>query len=472
MVKKVGILFLCFLLLFTGCRPKVDPPVLEKGEVEQTKEDLSKHDMEKSQKSLNEEVAEILNAKHVFDPGENHGKDALSSYYKRTALSQGEELLYDEIYQAVLDYQPKLTLTKQIPVSQLQKIMNIIILDTPELFHMENKYSYSFGLDEKVEKIHFHYLISEDEYKQKKEYFLNDNNDTISGIRKSNSYESLIKAIGQAGNILYSSNNKREKKEPDDPEDVNTAYSMLCKVKGEGNSFGITKYLVYLLREGGVEAFLKVGILSFENPLMDYGYDFQTYRKFKRDEMYKEYSVGNEHFIELDLKGLHAYLCVKLTEKDYFNYDPFVSRAMSGHLIRKGEKDGSPFPTFEQDFLGICSDYRMAQTRSFFINEKLLGITPLCSSDNFMESKRAGVFLPVIPKQKMVAVLGRVVDDFYRKGMIYYQFSDYETYENFIERFDSAIDFYNKSSNNAIKSYQTYYDPYLLLFVAYDLTAY
>ena len=79
---------------------------------------------------------------------------------------------YNEIYEAALTFQSEVVLSKKISPAALMQIMNIIYLDTPELFMLETIYEYDTESNGNVHKVYLKYNMTPEDYAAMNEVYM------------------------------------------------------------------------------------------------------------------------------------------------------------------------------------------------------------------------------------------------------------------------------------------------------------
>ena len=149
-IKRIIALACSALILVTslaGCKND-QTTINPNGEIE-VSEEIDTSDV------VSEQEMPVYDYKNLPASNELSGKEIETSYYARE-LSDRNKGCYDEIYNAALTFQTEVVLSSSHVVSpeSLKKIMNIIYLDTPELYMLETEYSYDLDSSGNVSKIY------------------------------------------------------------------------------------------------------------------------------------------------------------------------------------------------------------------------------------------------------------------------------------------------------------------------------
>lgn len=504
-MNKKTILFstiiLSLVLLFTGCKKEENQSTLISGEVEVSEEDLKKEAESKDKAEINAgeqydfrnlPVPEPINPAAIIDSstsfvGEynsaasNSDEDdepipvtTIYSYYARK-LSQRSQLAYREILVAALNGQENVAITKPVSKNELEKIMNIIFLDTPEAFMLEHEYEYTIDSTEKVSSVNLFYCMSPTSLRDKYNNYIKGVVDLAEGVKKSeNTVEgisSLMKKLGfslkfelsdsigerdyTALGVLPSSKSLES----------NTLYFLKGSLPiAKQNYIASSKTYVAILREAGVDACVKVGtLLNPKHYLKNDNYHVEKPIEF--ENMITESRSNGVTHVKCNFNSLYSWVAVKVN-KQWYNIDPyffdFFNIKLDTSLLDKLTESGPMF---------LVDDYLMSQSRIFYINDLLLGRSEPSTGRTFQPLYREGKYVPVQDANKLTDLMDYMVEKMSESNTkgLYYQFGSRENFSDFVKRFDERVSLFNRQYKNPIRSYKLYSNEELLIVAVHEI---
>lgn len=169
-------------------------------------------------------------------------------YYDR--LEENLKKSYEEIYTGLKKHQNKITLSKKISNSELEKIMYIILFDCPELFHIQQTYSFE---NNNSTILYPEYSMSISEYLKNKEAINEIAKNIINMVEGKTEYE---KSIAIHDFILKNTYYK------ENIENCDNIYGTL--INNAANCKGYSVTYTYLLRKAGIVSAEVLGEVNTE----------------------------------------------------------------------------------------------------------------------------------------------------------------------------------------------------------------
>lgn len=440
-MKYLKIICSCLImssLLLTGCGNNSNQgpsKVQEFGDIDNSELDSSS----KNSEDTNSENTNLpyYDATNLVEAKAYSTDDKLqekSSYYKEQ-LTARQKRAFDAIYNAASNMTGNIEFESSqfVTPSELKNIMNIIFLDCPEIFYLNNNYSYVVNSEGYATSVSLDFgktaeqiaTIKSSLAQQKPGYLEN---------RKNNDYETIQKLLKDIDLSRYESVSI----------DANGNYNFsVCDPFDEltmgKNSIGASKLFCYWLRQLGIDSTVVVGEIV-SNDLQD-TYELTTdYLKYCN-----EYQVSdNEYKVEFNYSYYWLWNVVKIDD-NWYNLDIMYSLLLN-------QKDKA----ISKTCLWFVPDRTMSQSRLFYMNEEILGISPSCTDINFEQSYREGNYiLPHTETQMVLRIKQELASiDQENKESVYFQFEDEDSFNYFLDNFDDQVDYYNNTYGNAIGLYE------------------
>ena len=369
-------------------------------------------------------------------------KEDYNSFYAEQ-LTTNMKITYDEIYNAAKEFLAETVLSKPVSPENLQKIMNIIYLDTPELFMLETDYSYDTDANGNVSKIYLKYIIEPEYREQIMKQAVSDSSRIVSSLRnEDNELEVEMKLLKQMEQSRYSSKNIQEGFTSEHYKD--SFYAML---RGTGSDIARAKYFSYFCRKAGINATIMVGELTSTNLFVGTTYEKPAFKNV--EDIIVKMVDGSHVDVSCDYSGLYAWNIIQLNEK-WYNVDTMLTSVLK-------EKDPY-FADVDSESIRLLvnvDDYIISQSRIFYMNEDLLGLTPQCNDKNFQFKYREGKFILNYNTSQMPIIISKKLDELISKKSksVIYQFGTEESFDLFVSIFDKSVEIYNKNNGNAIQNY-------------------
>lgn len=497
----LSMLILSLLLLFTGCKKEENRRTLISGDVEVSDEDLKKEAEAKDKAEINSgeqydfrnlPVPEPINPAAIIDSsasfvGEynsaasNSDEDeepipvtTLYSYYARK-LSQRSQLAYREILVAALNGQENVTITKPVSKEEIEKIMNIMFLDTPEAFMLEHEYKYTIDSTEKVSSVSLFYCMSPTSLREKYNEYVKGVVELAEGVKKSTDtvegISSLMKSLDF--DLKFQLSDSIEERDYDALGILSSSKSLesntMYFLQGAGpvakqNYIASSKTYVAVLREAGIDACVKVGtLLNPRHYLKDNNYHVEKPLEF--DNLITESKSNGVVHVKCNFNSLYSWIAVKVN-KQWYNIDPyffdFFNIKLDSSLLDKLTEAGPMF---------LVDDYLMSQSRIFYINDILLGRSEPSTGRTFQPLYREGKYVPVQDASKLIDLMDYMVEKMSESNTkgLYYQFGSRENFSDFVKRFDERVSLFNRQYKNPIRSYKLYTNEELLIVAVHEI---
>ena len=491
MQKAKKILFTSVLFtstLLTACKKEDDGPNLIQGEVEvedEKKEEVKKPDNIEHYDYRNLPPAEPVDPLSIInksgDFSDRYDRDTLDdgkddkgikvdviySYYAR-ALPKRSQIAYREILSAALNRRNTVNLTKSVSKSELEKIMNIMFLDTPEAFMLDTKYQYNIDSVGNVSSVNLYYSMSPETQALYYDEYTTQINVYAEQIRTSENTVEAVKSL--AANIEirpdYSLN-------PESFEDAGVSVKFkslknqpLFLMRSAGlspNLIGIYKSYVAILREAGIDAAIMVGQLT--NP-EHYTGDLE-YLGYNKDYI-KEDVEGSKVTVTCDYSRLYAWIKVCINKK-WYNVDTYFPALDKS--VNKNESIKNIYKENSRDLLFLVDDYLIAQSRIFYMNDELLGQSDPATGRTFQKYYRKGLYVPDQTEDKIANFIDSVVERMpENKGEpIIYQFGSRDNFSTFVDKYDERVGVFNRQYKQPIRNYKMYSNDETLTIIIYDI---
>jgi len=448
------LLILSTIMILSGCS-KNETTTNVNGEVdvsETSSETTKDNDIENSMPVYDYKNLPVSNAPSTKE---------FDSYYKNL-LNERDRICYDEIYNAAENYQDELVLSKSITPESLKHIMNIIYLDTPELYMLEPHYAYDTDTNGTVYKVYLKYCFEKEFRETFNEAFLSNTTMKISEFKNQETQYDLELAIAETLETTFYSNDI----ELDDFSGKNPENSILTPaMQYSGNSIAIAKLFNYYCRKSGLNSALLVGEIIDTNYAKNIELKLNDYKPL--DEVYIETVDGSHIDVDVDYSGFYAWNIVELNDKWYHVDVPFY--------LQFFKTSGLESLSIENlRVLLNVDDYTISQSRLFFINEEILGLIPECNEKIFQTFYRQGDYILNYNDSQIATAMNVKLNELVetKPNEKIYQFGSEETYNLFVKKFDSIIKNYNENNGNVIQNYDIVENKAMLCIVLKNLLYY
>lgn len=437
-MKYTKLILSCLLIstLLVGCgnNNNSNNNVEEFGNIDNSLlEDSSKE----SEENIENTSLPYYDATNLVTPRTYSSDDKLEekgSYY-RDQLTTRQRRAFDAIYGAASNMSGNIEFESSqfVTPSELKNIMNILFLDCPEIFYLNNSYSYEVNTEGYVTKVYLDFGMTAEEIETIKTQIVNEKPYYIK-VRRENDYETIKSIITKAKIRKYGSISIGQ----DGVYDLSVCepFNTLTLYK---NSIGASKLLCYWFRQLGIESTVVVGEIVSDTLTDDY--ELTTdYLKYCN-----EYMVSDGLYkVEFNYTYYWLWNVVKIDD-NWYNLDYCYSLLLH-------EKDSE----ISEECLWFVPDRTISQTRLFYMNEEILGISPSCTDINFEKSYRGGYYiLPHTETQMVLRIKQELAAiDQANSLSVSYQFEDEDTFNYFLDNFDSQVEYYNSTYGNAIGSYK------------------
>lgn len=418
-----------------------------------------------TQETADEEVAEMPYYDYKNLPESNPlAEEEFSSYYARQ-LNEQSQIIYDEIYNAANEYQSEVALSKVIAVDTLKNIMNIIYLDTPELYMLDTKYSYDVNESGFVEKVYLYYAFTKETYESVHTSLLKTLTYNVSGLKKSDSQlDAEESIISRADSVQYTTEPFESKNfTGSNPQD---SFYSVCTSNPKGSSLAIAKLVNYYCRKSGIDSAIVIGEITTTDFANNIGLNLKPYTG--TNNMLTETVNGSHVDVVADYSGFYAWNIIELND-EWYHLDTIFPR-----LWKSSESTLKSIDVESMRTTGNVNDYTISQSRLFYVNEDVLGLIPECTGKNFQFLYRSGNYILDYNSNQIVIAITQKLDDLIKnKSTIkLYQFGSEDTYNLFVNNFDKTVNTYNQNNGNAIQNYRILENKETLTIVICDLIYY
>lgn len=199
------------------------------------------------------EISEI--SENSETSSDNEEKAVISSKYFAGKLNDTELEAFEELYSAVRENKKKVVFKNEIPSEMLDKLMQILNYDCPELINVMGDYSPSYNEDESyAQSVGLYYNMNSEKYKkcceELKEFF----DDLRTKLKGKSDYEKekyVYDYIFQ--NCMY------------DEYTANSGSVYGALIEHKARCEGISKAFMLCMRELGIDCITVVGVPLWEN---------------------------------------------------------------------------------------------------------------------------------------------------------------------------------------------------------------
>lgn len=367
MSKRIILVIACLFFLLTACGPKNDSgEQAQQSEAEQN-ETISQEETEVSP-APEEESAQVFINYNPGMPSSDEVLEKISTSYYYLRLNQAEKKVYDEILAGINLWQDTIDITP-INRSSFSNIMNIILIDQPDIFQLAPEYYFTtVGENNYVNSVSLVYSTSKEEFDSLSESYQN----TVRGFESPRSDK--ITQIQALNNVLEDVSRSYATTEQQ-REEIIPAINFIAKTY-QGNSVKITNFdLVRIintyLHHAGVNSLVAFGDEKriLDGTLISYDGNHVTLDidKFK---WFNEVQLNSNWYI------------VDLASQLVFN-------ETSSLKISASEVSNNPAAIFL-----ATTDRIYSGSHSFWPTNENLGILPNCSSYEFSPVYNSGSFVP------------------------------------------------------------------------------
>lgn len=371
MNKKIAVLFLLIFVAgtFTGCRaytaqksayqPKISSSTVS-SELQNAKEDKNRVYLKDSTDSAQNQLNGV-SASYTFLP----------SYYARQ-LSKSESTIYYELLDGIKSFETEITITNPCSQNEIQKIMKILTLDTPETFNIKLNYSYKCDTNGNVYLLIPQYSMSNSQYQIIQNKVIEQQTEFIKNCKNNSQTEfeiekDIINDIETQLNYEYNLTQK----------DTSNTYSILPleqidNFTHKASMLGIAKYFEWLSRSAGIDSAVEFG------QYIGNGYSIQTTAKNQKIQIPKFHPYqetvtdkNDVYTICQDISGLYVWNVIKIN-KNWYNQDNIQT------FLADRE-----FPIVQNNLATINMPDTLASiSKLSYYNEDVLGFAPSASSFN------------------------------------------------------------------------------------------
>ena len=452
--KRILTLLLASILLLTSltaCGNKQPQIINPNGEIEVSEEPNS---------APKEEHLPTYDYKNLEPSNKLEGKEIEVSYYA-SKLNERNLISYNEIYEAAMTFQAEVVLSKKISPTALMQIMNIIYLDTPELYMLENIYEYDTESNGNVHKVYLKYNMTPETYIVFNEQFLKKTLSDINSLKQGKTeFEVENKIVEKLNSKMFNNSSSNAIEEFYSSSPLSSIFTIVRSSKG--NHLAFAKLFNYYCRKTGLESAVVIGELTNTDYAKQIGLNIGTYKPLT--EAIKQTIDGTHVKVNIDYSCFYAWNIIKLNNQ-WYHVDVLFPELW--HQSTEGIKDYdiSINTTINVD------DYTISQSRLFHVNEDLLGLIPECNQKTFQSLYRSGNYFLNYNANQIVVVVNSKLDEFVRNKtkMAYYQFDSEEVYDIFISSFDEIVEAYNENNANVIQNYSIIENKETLSIVIYKL---
>ena len=362
---------------------------------------------------------------------------AEDNYYIKQ-LSEAEQYAFSEIVAGMIDYKEYITLSKSITEDQLVHIMNIAFTNAPETYVSEMAYEYDVNESGYIRNFYPIYAMDFNTYQGIKSELDAERLSRCKNksVNEYNFLYDIYKAtLGQAYLFpLVAADTDYIKGY------VNATIAgtkKLGKTEIGLSSLGCAKYIKFFLDNMGIENIVCIGqILSSgsDDPINSIYPQIKFNTKFD--------PLKNVYRTTSDVCNYHAWNLVNIGGT-WVNCDAWYDYYLK---------------TYEQApaYTMFCvPDEITRQTRLFYTNDNILGITPPCDNYNYQFMARHGYFIPNCSDESIKYYVEALVEDvaFNKSKGATIQFESESNYIAFMAKIDDEFAAYNSNHNKLIASY-------------------
>lgn len=386
------------------------------------------------------------------------GKEFPTSYYARL-LPERNKIVFDEIYAGAKDFQDEVVLSKQPSPKELEKIMNIIYLDTAELYMLDTTYGYDTDSNGYVYKVYLTYIMDKERYEDIEKNVVSTMSYTLSDfINSQDTYEAENKILA-AVEDKYTSEIRNE----EFPQDAYKSSILPLFLGLKGNHISVAKLFSYYCRMTGIDCAVVVGELTSTDFAHSIGLEIPEYKE--PAEAIKQTISDSHVIVECDYTSFYAWNIVKINDA-WYHVDPIMTPLMKNSQSFMEYIDNNKLRLLEN-----VPDYTISQSRLFYVNEDVLGLIPECKSVTFQSFYRSGdYFLNYTEAQNTVATmnfLDKMIQEKPARKVL--QFQTEEGYNIFMKNIERLITTYNNNNSHPIRSHAIYGNRETLSVIIYNL---
>lgn len=368
------------------------------------------------------------------------------SYYK-DQLGERAKKAFDSIYYATehMMQSVELETSQAVTPTELENIMHILFLDCPEIFWVDNAFSYTTKEDGYVKTVSFYYTMTQEQVDRIKDDNASDKPKYIQ-LLSTNDYDSVLAIIKGSFQTNVKWENVTIK--------TDGSYDFSCNnpFNDNKNSVGNSKLITYWLRECGLDCTVAVGELVSETLSDDYELttDYMNFREVDNSEGF--------YTIRYNYSCYWVWNLIKIDDQ-WYNFDFSYS-----FLLNEKFRDTA-------NALWFVTDLTMSQTRLSYMNEEILGIMPSCTDVNFQPLYRSGNYILSMNEVQVLKKLQEIIStcDAQNEENVMFQCADEQTFNYIMNNIDEQIENYNKTYGNPIGSYKTVFVRDSLIFSLKDI---
>lgn len=467
-MKKTLSFFLIFVVLsfaFSGCLPKDDTKI--KGD------DVSQAVQQAPTNPISDYDYKNLEASDELD------EDPKGSYYV-SIMDDRRRLTFQDIYNEIKKCSPSITITRAISEDDIQKIMNIMLMDTPEFFHLAYSYSYTLDANQNVAKLYPKYLMKKSEYAvffEKMDAWAASisqsakerSSQKIDDKSKTTQYDTELEIITSETNTFFKkfSETTLSINEKDNPSSsfnnitllgekydyfskrIDIAKTMLGVREDFYNSESLSKAFCYVARKVGLETSCIVGELT-DNQLIEFGGRKEAFSPPSRSIVKKSDGLNRE----ITINDCFYYWNIIKLNNCWYHFDLYYQTVLSNYF-EKYSLDGKFLP-----FINMADPFASASRLSFY-SEDLLGQLPYCYSLVFQHPYRTGNYFPEYNTSQMTIAINELLLSAVstKKTNVCLQLASLDNYKLFIKLFPDLLEQYNTNNKHAIRTYKLIENP-------------
>lgn len=407
-----------------------------------------------------------------------------NSYYV-SIMDDRRRLTFQDIYDEIKKCSPSITITRAISEDDIQKIMNIILFDTPEFFHLSYNYSYTLDANQNVSKLYPKYLMKKSEYAvffEKMDSWaasisktIKEKNNQVGSLAKNNEpkinqYDTELKIINdntskifqkidettlsikekENNNSLFRNNIHLLGEEYDYfSKKIDIAKTMIGVREDFYNSESMSKAFCYVARKTGLETSCVVGELTDEQ-IATFGGKKEAFSPPSRSIVKKADGLNRE----ISINDCFYYWNIIKLNNCWYHVDTYYQAVLSNYL-----NDDSITKNF-MPFINMSDTFASASRLAFY-SEDLLGQLPYCPSLVFQQPYRTGNYFPEYNTSQMTIAINELLMSTVssQKKNINLQLANLDNYKLFIKLFPDLLDQYNSNNKHTIRTYKILENP-------------
>ena len=374
-----------------------------------------------------------------------------TSYYI-SSYNEKEKLVFDDLCQKISECEEEISITRSITEERFKQMMNILLIDMPQYFHLAPSYSYLVDSNDNVSKVYPTYNLKKEDYKEILEEFDSSSTSFINSLKEKTQYDAEIEIINQVAtnnlstefSVSESTSNGKYKFSGNP---TTTLFGSLNL--GTLNSASMSKLFTYYCRKLGIESSCIIGEITDNELKSVYGGDYKSFQS--PDKATSLSRNGNKTTVSIDTDSFYHWNIVKINNK-WYHVDLYYQSVFNTYLREKCPSSiGDSFLLFVN-----MPDSFASNSRLYHYNESVLGMLPSCDSQVFQYSYRTGAYFPSYNNSQIAVAINSLISSVASSGTQSFsiQMADQNTYDLFLDNFDKLLNQYNDNNKQPIRNYE------------------